>query len=67
MRWIATTGVLLAVSCSNVALSLERLDRGVVAISTPEGHTYIGWRLLASDAPDLGFDVLRCTASDGAY
>lgn len=46
-------------------LSAERLDRGVVAFPTGGGHVYIGWRLLATDAPDIAFDVLRAERPEG--
>lgn len=36
----------------------EKLDRGVVALRTREG-AYVGWRLLDSDPPKLGFLVYR--------
>ncbi len=36
----------------------ERLDRGIVAVRTPEGF-FIGWRLLATDPPDIAFHVYR--------
>lgn len=36
----------------------EKLDRGLVAFQTPEGD-YLSWRLLASDDPQIGFDLLR--------
>ncbi len=36
----------------------ERLDRGLVALRTPEG-VHLSWRLLADDAWDRTFDVFR--------
>lgn len=36
----------------------EKLDRGVVALRTPQG-AYVGWRLLESDPPATAFNVLR--------
>ncbi|MGD2095055.1 MAG: PQQ-binding-like beta-propeller repeat protein [Phycisphaerales bacterium] len=45
--------------------ALEKLDRGVVAMSTSEGNVYVGWRLLASDPQNVAFDVLRCAEPDG--
>ncbi|NOZ20732.1 MAG: hypothetical protein GXP25_06540 [Planctomycetes bacterium] len=36
----------------------ERLDRGVVAMRTPQG-VYVGWRLLKGDPADIAFDVFR--------
>jgi rhamnogalacturonan endolyase len=38
--------------------TMERLDRGVLAVAAPEG-TFLSWRSLPGDAPNLGFDVLR--------
>ncbi|MBT3375499.1 MAG: hypothetical protein HN742_14410 [Lentisphaerae bacterium] len=36
----------------------ERLDRGVVALRTPQG-VYVGWRLLKDDVIDVAFDLFR--------
>ncbi len=41
------------------ALAREKLDRGVVALRTADGHVYVGWRLLADDPADVGFHVYR--------
>jgi len=41
----------------------ERLDRGAVALRTPEGQVYVGWRLLATDPPDIAFDVYALPAA----
>ncbi len=38
----------------------EKLDRGVVAVSTGSA-AYVSWRLLASDESDIGFNVYRTT------
>ncbi|MBQ9957025.1 MAG: RICIN domain-containing protein [Ruminococcus sp.] len=38
----------------------EKLDRGVVALNSG-GSAYVSWRLLASDEPDMGFNVYRTT------
>lgn len=43
---------------------MERLDRGVVAITRPDGAVAISWRLLATDAPTTRFHVYRI-ADDG--
>ena len=37
---------------------VERLDRGLIASLTARG-TYLSWRLLDTDAPDVAFDVWR--------
>ncbi len=39
---------------------MEKLDRGVVALSTGKA-AFVSWRLLASDEPDIGFNVYRTT------
>ncbi|MBQ8011361.1 MAG: RICIN domain-containing protein [Oscillospiraceae bacterium] len=39
---------------------MERLDRGVAAVRTGNA-AFISWRLLASDEPDMGFNVYRTT------
>ena len=36
----------------------ERLDRGTVAVAQEDG-VYLSWRLLATDAQDVAFDVYR--------
>lgn len=41
---------------------VERLDRGVVAVHQPDGQVFVSWRLLASDAADVSFNVYRTTA-----
>ncbi|MGQ9913131.1 MAG: rhamnogalacturonan lyase [Thermogutta sp.] len=43
---------------------MERLDRGVMAITRPDGAVVISWRLLATDAPTTRFHVDRI-AGDG--
>lgn len=42
-----------------------RLDRGVVALRTPQG-VYVGWRLLKNDPPDIVFDVFRRIGNEPA-
>jgi rhamnogalacturonan endolyase len=44
---------------------MEKLDRGVVAVPTGEGKVFVGWRLLGTDAKDIGFNLYRAhSASD---
>ena len=43
---------------------MEQLDRGVVAVRTSETTAYLGWRLLGTDPPGVGFNVYR-TAGAG--
>ncbi len=39
---------------------MEKLDRGVVAIRSGDA-AFVNWRLLASDEPDIGFNLYRTT------
>ena len=41
------------------ASAREALDRGMVARGTADGKVYVGWRVLKSDPPDMGFNVYR--------
>lgn len=50
--------VLVGTIVVRAAVAPEQLDRGVVAFVLPNGAAYIGWRLLVTDPPDVGFDVL---------
>jgi rhamnogalacturonan endolyase len=42
---------------------MERLGRGVVAVRTGETSAYIGWRLLATDPAEVGFNLYRASVS----
>jgi rhamnogalacturonan endolyase len=44
----------------------ERLGRGVVAVTQPDGKVFVSWRLLATDAPGTAFDVYRQVGSAAA-
>ncbi|MCD6361330.1 MAG: hypothetical protein J7M38_10750 [Armatimonadetes bacterium] len=44
----------------------ERLDRGVIALPMPGNRIYVGWRLLADDPGDVGFNIYRSNAG-GAF
>jgi rhamnogalacturonan endolyase len=44
----------------------ERLGRGVVAITQPDGKVFVSWRLLAADAPGIAFDVYRQSGTAAA-
>lgn len=41
---------------------MEKLGRGVVAIHSATAQAYVGWRLLATDPNDIGFNVYRSAA-----
>jgi len=45
---------------------MEKLGRGVVAVRASASTAYVGWRLLGTDAEDVGFNVLR-SANGGAF
>lgn len=49
------------------APAAENLDRGLVALAQPGGKVYVGWRLLASDPPDLSFHVARAADRNGPW
>ncbi|WP_229412997.1 rhamnogalacturonan lyase [Massilia alkalitolerans] len=42
-----------------VGKQIERLDRGAVAMKTPAGAQFIGWRALATDPAGTRFNVYR--------
>ena len=44
---------------------MERLGRGMVALHSATAQAYVGWRLLATDPPDVGFNLYR-SANGGA-
>ncbi|MCX5684653.1 MAG: silent information regulator protein Sir2, partial [Planctomycetota bacterium] len=56
MSLIVLATLVLAGSSAPAA---ENLDRGTVALRTAETAVYVGWRLLADDAPDVSFHVYR--------
>jgi len=49
---------LLAALCP-AAPAAERLNRGLVAVTHPDGGAVISWRLLPTDPFDRGFDLFR--------
>jgi autotransporter-associated beta strand protein len=53
--------MLLAVSAS-AQRQMERLGRGVVALHSATSQAYVGWRLLATDPTDVGFNLYRSTS-----
>jgi fibronectin-binding autotransporter adhesin len=42
---------------------MEKLGRGVIAMRSGTTTVYIGWRLLASDPEDVGFNLYRVTGA----
>ncbi len=45
----------------------EKLSRGLIAFSLDKGKNYLGWRLLASDPPDVTFNVFRSSNITGPF
>jgi rhamnogalacturonan endolyase len=45
---------------------METLGRGVVAVDQGNGKVFVSWRLLATDAPNVGFNLYRKSASGTA-
>jgi rhamnogalacturonan endolyase len=41
---------------------MEKLGRGVVVLHSATSQAYVGWRLLATDPTDVGFNLYRSTA-----
>ncbi|WP_165963602.1 rhamnogalacturonan lyase family protein [Hymenobacter radiodurans] len=41
---------------------LEKLGRGIVAVKLDESKVFVSWRLLATDNPEVGFNLFRKTA-----
>ncbi|MCE5185229.1 MAG: hypothetical protein LLF76_03790 [Planctomycetaceae bacterium] len=50
---------ILAAQARAATRYMERLDRGVVAVSTGGSNVYIGWRLFGTDPQGIGFNVYR--------
>ena len=44
---------------------MEKLGRGVVALHSATSQAYIGWRLLATDPTDVGFNLYRSANGAG--
>lgn len=55
---VAMSGALAAVPATG-ARQIERLDRGVVAVPAIDGGNLVSWRLLATDAATVGFNLYR--------
>jgi rhamnogalacturonan endolyase len=63
----ALLGLTIYASALKPVFTAENLDRGVVALRMADGGIYVGWRLLASDPPDIGFLVGRSESADGPF
>jgi fibronectin-binding autotransporter adhesin len=58
---VAMGFVLMIASATGVHAQrqMENLGRGVVAVRSSASAAYIGWRLLATDPDDIGFNIYR--------
>ena len=45
---------------------METLGRGIVAVDRGDGSVFVSWRLLATDAANVGFDLYRKSAGGTA-
>jgi hypothetical protein len=52
----------LLVMDAHAQRQMEKLGRGVVALHSATSQTYVGWRLLATDPTDAGFNLYRSTS-----
>ena len=52
----------LAANSAHAQRQMEPLGRGVVALHSTNTQAYVGWRLLATDPTDIGFNVYRSTS-----
>lgn len=53
---------LISAHSSSAIPAPERSNRALVAVVNTDGDVYLGWRLLVSDDPAVGFNVYRETA-----
>jgi len=45
--------------------SLEKLDRGLVALECKDGSVFLSWRLLKEDPQDIAFEIRRRSSESG--
>jgi rhamnogalacturonan endolyase len=45
---------------------MENLGRGVIAVRSGDAQAYVGWRMLGTDAPSIGFNLYRSTGGEEA-
>ncbi|MFM2296111.1 MAG: hypothetical protein RLZZ350_2524, partial [Verrucomicrobiota bacterium] len=63
--FFAAVLLLTLVSGALAQRQLEKLGRGVVVVRTGTTSAYVGWRMLGTDAEDIGFNLYR-SANGGA-
>lgn len=62
------TAVLITLACESKIFcqrQMEYLDRGLVALRTDTNTVFLSWRLLATDHPDIAFNLYRKTGQPG--
>jgi rhamnogalacturonan endolyase len=63
--WAVTVlGLLGAAGWAGAARQMEALDRGLVAVRSPQGQVLVSWRWLGNEPEAIAFDVYR--SIDGA-
>lgn len=69
---VMNLAVLLSLSCISFSApaqhqrQMEALDRGLVAMPTPEGGNFVSWRVLGTEPEDISFNLYRISASGDA-
>ena len=51
-------------SFTNTVFSIEKLDRGLVALEREDGSVFISWRLLKADEEDISYILSRRCLGD---
>lgn len=71
MKKIINLIIILAIVSSTIARgqkpTIEKIDRGVVALTIDGTHAYIGWRLLNNDPANISFNVYRKMVGSSEY
>jgi fibronectin-binding autotransporter adhesin len=58
-RTVLIALIIFATAAAHAQRQMEPLGRGVIAMRTGNSTAYIGWRLLATDPEDVGFNIYR--------
>ncbi len=59
---VAAASISLLALPAHAQRQMEKLGRGVVALHSATSQAYVGWRLLATDPVDVGFNLYRSTS-----
>ena len=59
LGFAAACSVLLLSTAAHAQPVMENLGRGIVAVRSAEKSAYVGWRLLATDPENVGFNLYR--------